>query len=760
MYTLDISHSNSLDYTEEDSISGIRRMLLIEEQHQNDLVHVDFNSVKTFPFNQLKSIQEDSVFKEKSYNNTMCIDSMFGVLVFAMNGNFENNKISQLSLSLESIIDIYLGNIKYWDDSRIVNENPNIILPSNQLISVLSRSSTSGTSLNLLNYLATLSSDFNQKFNFLLSNPTSKIRNLNLTSLTTNSNLLIPTNKDMLEYLKNMKGSFGYTSLNVYSSLTSEQKSNVILINLIINGKSIVPSLDNAKNTISKFASSTFKSSDIYSQSLSISKSNENHYPLITCIFWCFRQYQSLSEDGVALLQFFTNSYKYLQSSTPVTTTTTTTLETTSTATTTDMIMTTSSSVKNALRMYFKRQQSTSEGSLSGVIALPSWLSSNNLKIIEQTLMCEKKLCSTIPKPTNEYVTLFLQIALPLLIVMGCCVMILLIGIAIYCIRKRRFKSPSQLNQQLLQDQEIEYMEDSTTVASTYTFTPKLFEKEQLKSTIRTEELSLDEQIGSGSFSEVYRGRWLGATVAVKRFLVNHIESDEIVQDFIKESKLMSKLRHPNVVQFMGVCIQMPHLYMVTEYCERGNLQHILKDKKIKISLRKTISMALDAARGMYYLHTCETPIIHRDFKSANLLVDKNWSVKVGDFGMSRMIDSQQQMTVCGTAETCAPEVLKRSMYTEKADVYSFGIVLWEMFTRSQLYPGMNFYELSSRVVNEGLRPDTTSTRFTEDHIPKTIQNLMTDCWDDDPDHRPDFSIIVKKLEKELEIENQKKNKD
>lgn len=78
------------------------------------------------------------------------------------------------------------------------------------------------------------------------------------------------------------------------------------------------------------------------------------------------------------------------------------------------------------------------------------------------------------------------------------------------------------------------------------------------------------------------------------------------------------------------------------------------------------------------------------------------------DMLVSRVLVPNTSMTICGTAETCAPEVLARSMYTEKADVFSYGIVLWEMFTRDILYPNMNFYELSSRVVNEGLRPPTT----------------------------------------------------
>jgi serine/threonine protein kinase len=129
---------------------------------------------------------------------------------------------------------------------------------------------------------------------------------------------------------------------------------------------------------------------------------------------------------------------------------------------------------------------------------------------------------------------------------------------------------------------------------------------------------------------------------------------------------------------------------------------------------------------------------------------------------MSRVLDPNASMTICGTAETCAPEVLARSQYTEKADVYSFGIVLWEMFTREILYPNMNFYELSSRVVNEGLRPPTHGDKFTNEKIvPKEIKQLMEQCWDTDPRERPSFEEVVQILENVLEkLQNREDQRD
>lgn len=128
--------------------------------------------------------------------------------------------------------------------------------------------------------------------------------------------------------------------------------------------------------------------------------------------------------------------------------------------------------------------------------------------------------------------------------------------------------------------------------------------------------------------------------------------------------------------------------------------------------------------------------------------------MQVGDFGMSRVLDRSKSMTVCGTAETCAPEVLSRNSYTEKADVFSFGIVLWEVFTRDVLYPGLNFYELSSKVVNEHLRPPLEKYNFDTE-----IKQLLTSCWQADPNLRPTFKVIVATLEKYLEKVQSRKKK-
>jgi serine/threonine protein kinase len=211
------------------------------------------------------------------------------------------------------------------------------------------------------------------------------------------------------------------------------------------------------------------------------------------------------------------------------------------------------------------------------------------------------------------------------------------------------------------------------------------------------EDLIIGERIGQGSYGKVYRADWQGSDVAVKVFLDQDLKV-EALDEFRREVAIMRRLRHPNVVLFMGAVTVPPNLSIVTEFCPRGSLYRLLHRPNRELDERRRVRMALDVVKGMNYLHRSSPPIVHRDLKSPNLLVDKNWTVKVCDFGLSRLKHNTflTSKSSAGTPEWMAPEVLRNELSDEKSDVYSFGVILWELATLQQPWAGMNPIQVSS----------------------------------------------------------------
>uniref|UniRef100_J3MCP9 non-specific serine/threonine protein kinase n=1 Tax=Oryza brachyantha TaxID=4533 RepID=J3MCP9_ORYBR len=258
---------------------------------------------------------------------------------------------------------------------------------------------------------------------------------------------------------------------------------------------------------------------------------------------------------------------------------------------------------------------------------------------------------------------------------------------------------------------------------------------------IQWEEITLGERVGLGSFGEVYRGEWHGTEVAVKKFLQQDISSDAL-EEFRTEIQIMKRLRHPNVVLFMGAVTRVPNLSIVSEFLPRGSLFRLIHRPNNQLDERRRIRMALDVARGMNYLHNCSPVIVHRDLKSPNLLVDKNWVVKVCDFGLSRMKNSTflSSRSTAGTAEWMAPEVLRNEPSDEKCDVFSYGVILWELFTLLQPWEGMNPMQVVGAVGFQQRRLDIPA------HVDPTIAEIIRRCWETDPKMRPSFSEIMSSL--------------
>ncbi|KAJ3700585.1 hypothetical protein LUZ61_004290 [Rhynchospora tenuis] len=255
---------------------------------------------------------------------------------------------------------------------------------------------------------------------------------------------------------------------------------------------------------------------------------------------------------------------------------------------------------------------------------------------------------------------------------------------------------------------------------------------------IQWEEITLGERIGLGSFGEVYKGDWHGTEVAVKKFLHQDISNDAL-EEFRSEVRIMKRLRHPNVVLLMGAVTRVPNLSIITEFLPRGSLFRLIHRPNNQLDEKRRLRMALDVARGMNYLHNCTPMVVHRDLKSPNLLVDKNWVVKVCDFGLSRMKHNTflSSRSTAGTAEWMAPEVLRNEPSDEKCDVFSFGVILWELCTLQQPWEGMNPMQVVGAVGFQHRRLDIP------DNMDPVISKIIRECWQTDPKLRPSFSEIM-----------------
>ncbi|KAK6943981.1 Serine-threonine/tyrosine-protein kinase, catalytic domain [Dillenia turbinata] len=256
-------------------------------------------------------------------------------------------------------------------------------------------------------------------------------------------------------------------------------------------------------------------------------------------------------------------------------------------------------------------------------------------------------------------------------------------------------------------------------------------------------DLVLKEKIGAGSFGTVHRAEWHGSDVAVKILMEQDFHADRF-KEFLREVAIMKRLRHPNIVLFMGAVTVPPNLSIVTEYLARGTLFRLLHKPGAREQLdeRRRLNMAFDVAKGMNYLHKRNPPIVHRDLKSPNLLVDKKYTVKVCDFGLSRLKANTflSSKSAAGTPEWMAPEVLRDEPSNEKSDVYSFGVILWELATLQQPWSNLNPAQVVAAVGFKGKRPE-----IPRDLNPQ-VTAIIEACWASDPWKRPSFGSIMDSL--------------
>ncbi|XP_037407899.1 serine/threonine-protein kinase PAK 3-like isoform X2 [Triticum dicoccoides] len=267
------------------------------------------------------------------------------------------------------------------------------------------------------------------------------------------------------------------------------------------------------------------------------------------------------------------------------------------------------------------------------------------------------------------------------------------------------------------------------------------YEADCLDYEILWEDLVIGEQVGQGCCGTVYHALWHGSDVAAKVFSKQEY-SEEMINTFRQEVSLMKKLRHPNIILFMGAVLSQQRLCIVTELLPRGSLFRLLRTNIGKLDPRRRVNMAIDIARGMNYLHNSIPTVVHRDLKSPNLLVDKNWNVKVADFGLSRLKLETFLTTKTGkgTPQWMAPEMLRSEPSNEKSDVFSYGVVLWELVTQRIPWDTHNTMQVIGAVGFMDYRLE----------IPRDVDpqwaSMIQSCWDSDPQLRPSFQELLERL--------------
>ncbi|XP_050211541.1 serine/threonine-protein kinase STY46-like isoform X2 [Mercurialis annua] len=251
--------------------------------------------------------------------------------------------------------------------------------------------------------------------------------------------------------------------------------------------------------------------------------------------------------------------------------------------------------------------------------------------------------------------------------------------------------------------------------------------------------LKYEEKVASGSYGDLYKGTFCSQDVAIKVLRVEHL-NDKLRKEFAQEIFIMRKVRHKNVVQFIGACTRPPTLCIVTEFMCGGSMFDLLHKQKQTFDLPSLVRLAIDVSKGMNYLH--QNNIVHRDLKSANLLLDENGVVKVADFGVARVQDQSGVMTAeTGTYRWMAPEVIEHKPYDHKVDVFSFSIVLWELLTGKLPYEHLTPLQAAVGVVQQCTRPSIPS-----DTHPRLVE-LLERCWQQDPLLRPEFSEVLQLLQ-------------
>ncbi|KAL6069762.1 Tyrosine-protein kinase abl2 [Balamuthia mandrillaris] len=257
------------------------------------------------------------------------------------------------------------------------------------------------------------------------------------------------------------------------------------------------------------------------------------------------------------------------------------------------------------------------------------------------------------------------------------------------------------------------------------------------------EELQLSQEIGRGAFGICYAAKWRKATVVVKRVFPSSANEKKNMKDFLRETRILQKLRpHRNLVQLLGVCTQPPNLCIVTEYMPMGDVKSLFRRRKL--SPRIKLKLALGTAAAMIHLHA--ENVLHCDLAARNILVsvvDGEYHAKVADFGLAKGPTFSTNFThpqTFGPIKWMSPEALSEDRVCPKSDVWSFGVLLWELLTEKIPYGPLSLVEAGRLIVSGHLLPIPS-------YCPPLLCDIILDCWRRNKEERPTFEELYNRLE-------------
>ena len=262
-------------------------------------------------------------------------------------------------------------------------------------------------------------------------------------------------------------------------------------------------------------------------------------------------------------------------------------------------------------------------------------------------------------------------------------------------------------------------------------------------------DLESEELIGQGGFADVYRGTWISQRhrVAIKTIRISYL-TDNVRQDFLDEIASMCRIRFDHVLNIFGACIEPNYYALVVEYMSLGSLFNVLQKKEILLSWTDRRSIALQMTKSVNYLHSIL--ILHRDIKSLNFLMEKavdGYLVKISDFGLAviRQETSRQttqgdsQRVGAGTLQWKAPEILKFGKPSKASDIYSLGVVFWELATGCVPYE-----ELDEDTIIQGVK---TGERLQIPHdVPLEFASIISSTWSQEASQRPSAQELIQRI--------------